>query len=160
MKEVLNIAYERLTEAELSEIEKTLFEKAKETRKKAYAPYSKFLVGCSVLLENGEIHEGNNQENAAFPSGTCAERSIIYWLGANRKEVKIKKMFVVGGLEENPELGRIVPPCGGCRQGIMEYEVKQGEDIEVYIASLDGQKIYKISSIKDLLPFSFDASFL
>lgn len=160
MKEVLNIAYEKLTETELSEIEKTLFERAKEIRKKAYAPYSKFLVGCSVLLENGEIYEGNNQENAAFPSGTCAERSIIYWVGANKGDVKVKKMFVVGGLEENPEMDRIVPPCGGCRQGIMEYEVKQGENIEVYIASLDGQKIYKINSIKDLLPFSFDASFL
>lgn len=160
MKELLKIEYEKLTQEQLSEIDKTLFEQAKEARKNAYAPYSKFLVGCSVLLENGEIYTGNNQENAAFPSGTCAERSIIYWLGANKKDLKVKKMFVVGGLEENPELSRIVPPCGGCRQGIIEYEQKQKENIELYMGSLDGQKIYKVSSIKDLLPFSFDASFL
>ena len=85
---------------------------------------------------------------------------MLYWLGANIPEQKIKKIFVLGGLEENPDMDRVVPPCGSCRQGIMEYEVKQGQNIEIYIASLNGEKILKVNSIKDLLPFNFDASFL
>ena len=141
-------------------LEKKLFEKAKNSRLKAYAPYSKFLVGCSILLENGEIYTGSNQENAAYPSGLCAERSVIFWLGANFPNQKIEKLFVIGGLEENPDLDRIVPPCGSCRQSIVEYEVKQAQNIEIYIASISGEKIIKINSIKDLLPFSFDTSFL
>lgn len=160
MNEKLNIEYESLPLDSLSEVEKKLFETAKTARLKAYAPYSNFLVGCGVLLGNGEIHKGNNQENAAYPSGLCAERSILYWLGANLSEQKIKKIFVVGGLEQNPDMDRVIPPCGSCRQSILEYEVKQQENIEIYFASLNGQNIYKVKSIKDLLPFSFDASFL
>lgn len=160
MNTILNIEYDSLHIDSLSEIEKKLFEEAKTARLKAYAPYSNFLVGCGVLLGNGEIHRGNNQENAAYPSGLCAERSILYWLGANMPEQKIKKIFVVGGLSENPDLNRVIPPCGSCRQSILEYEVKQQENIEIYFASLDGRKIYKVKSIRDLLPFSFDASFL
>lgn len=160
MKNKIEIEYELLNINTLSAVEKELFENAKKARLKAYAPYSNFWVGCAVLLENGEMHIGNNQENAAYPSGLCAERSILYWLGANLPEQKIKKIFVVGGTAENPVLDRIVPPCGACRQSILEYEVKQGEKINIYIASIDGQKICKVNSIKDLLPFSFDISFL
>ena len=83
MKSKLEIEYEVLNIDTLSETEKKLFEEAKNSRLKAYAPYSKFLVGCSILLENGEIYTGSNQENAAYPSGLCAERSVIFWLGAN-----------------------------------------------------------------------------
>lgn len=160
MKNNWQIEFETLTENELNSVEKKLFEEAKRARMNAYAPYSKFLVGSSFLLDNEEIHLGNNQENAASPSGLCAERSVLYWLGANIPDVKIKKIFVVGGLKENPEKDRVVPPCGSCRQAILEYETKQKQAIEIYIASLDGEKIYKIKSIRDLLPFSFDATFL
>lgn len=160
MRNILQIEYENIQEKDLSDIERQLFQEAKDTRIKAYAPYSNFLVGCSVLLDNGEIYKGNNQENAAYPSGLCAERSILYWLGANLPEQKIKKIFVVGGLVENTEMDRVVPPCGSCRQSIMEYEVKQNHNIEIYFASLNGKKIFKVKSIKDLLPFNFDSSFL
>lgn len=160
MKEKLVIEYESLNLKDFSEIEHNLFNEAKIAREKAYAPYSNFLVGCAVLLENGEIHRGSNQENAAYPSGLCAERSIIYWLGANLPEEKIKKIFVVGGTKENPNMHRLTPPCGSCRQGIIEYEVKQGEDIEIYISSLNGGRVCKLKSIKDLLPFNFDSSYL
>lgn len=160
MKDKLIIEYEVLHQKDLSEIEKKLFEEAKKTRVKAYAPYSNFFVGCAVLLENEEIYLGNNQENAAYPSGLCAERSILYWLGANLSEQKIKKMFIVGGANENPNADRVVPPCGSCRQAIMEYETKQEQNIVVYFASLNGEKIFRVNSIKDLLPFNFDSSFL
>ncbi len=93
MKKETQISYEHFTDSsELTGIENTLFEKAKEAREKAYAPYSDFLVGCAVLLENGEIHAGNNQENAAYPSGLCAERTALFWIAANFPEVKIRKI--------------------------------------------------------------------
>lgn len=142
----------------LTDIEKTLFDKAKTVRAQAYAPYSNFWVGCAVLLENGEIITGSNQENAAYPSGLCAERTTIFWTSANFPGVKIKKLFVIGAPKE--ALTSIpIPPCGSCRQSILEYESKQKEGIEIYFASLDGE-IYKTKSIRDLLPFSFDASYL
>lgn len=160
MKKNISIEYESLHIARLELVEKQLFEEAKDARKNAYAPYSHFLVGCSVLLDNGEIYKGNNQENAAYPSGLCAERSIIYWLGANFPMQKIKKMFIVGGSSQNPDMDKILPPCGSCRQSILEYELKQRENIEIYFSSLNGHKIYKVSSVRDLLPFSFDSSYL
>lgn len=143
---------------DLSEIEKTLFDKAKSVRENAYAPYSNFWVGCALLLENGEIITGNNQENAAYPSGLCAERTTIFWTSANYPNMKIKKIFVIGApkdaLSSTP-----IPPCGGCRQSILEYEAKQKDLIEIYFASVQGE-IFKTKSIRELLPFSFDASFL
>lgn len=142
----------------LDETEKTLFDKAKKIRDSAYAPYSDFTVGCAILLENGEIITGSNQENAAYPSGLCAERTTIFWIGANYPDVKMKKLFVIGAPRES-QTSFPIPPCGACRQSILEYEAKQKEEIEIYFASLDGP-IYKTKSIRDLLPFSFDASFL
>jgi len=144
--------------SQLSEIEKTLFDKAKNIREQAYAKYSNFTVGCALLLENGEIITGSNQENAAYPSGLCAERTTIFWTSANYPNVKIKKIFVIGG-PKNAESSVPIPPCGGCRQAILEYEAKQNEVIEIYFAAPNGE-IIKTKSVRDLLPFSFDGSFL
>ena len=159
MDKEIKITYEVIgSKEELSAIERELCDKAFEAREKAYAPYSKFLVGCALLLENGEIIVGSNQENAAYPSGLCAERTTIFWTSANYPGVKIKKLFVIGAPKE--ALSSVaIPPCGGCRQSILEYEAKQEEGIEIYFASLNGE-IYKTKSIRDLLPFSFDSSFL
>ena len=143
---------------QLNDIEKTLFDKAKTIREKAYAPYSNFFVGCALLLENGEIITGSNQENAAYPSGLCAERTTIFWTSANYPNVKIKKIFVIGGPKDGIS-STPIPPCGGCRQSILEYEAKQKDVIEIYFASPNGE-IIKTKSIRDLLPFSFDGSFL
>ena len=100
MKKDIQISYEYFkNSSELSDIENTLFERAKVARENAYAPYSQFLVGCSVLLENGEIYSGNNQENAAYPSGLCAERTTL--LGSSQfSGCENKKIFVVGGPKE------------------------------------------------------------
>ncbi len=143
---------------QLDETEKKLFDTAQKFREIAYAPYSNFTVGCAILLENGEIISGSNQENAAYPSGLCAERTTIFWIGANFPDVKIKKLFVIGAPREAVSSVPI-PPCGACRQSILEYEAKQKDEIEIYFASLDGA-IYKTNSIRDLLPFSFDSSYL
>ncbi|KQR92531.1 cytidine deaminase [Chryseobacterium sp. Leaf180] len=160
MKKELTLNFDYFTAAaELSDIEKTLFEKAKTAREKAYAPYSDFFVGCAVLLENGEIICGNNQENAAFPSGLCAERTAVFYIGANFPEQKIKKIFIVGGPRIFSEKTPAIPPCGACRQSLMEYETKQHENIEVYFSNLK-EEIYKVNAVKDLLPFYFDSTFL
>ncbi|WP_226065718.1 cytidine deaminase [Kaistella polysaccharea] len=142
----------------LDEMEKMLFDKAMKFRDLAYAPYSDFTVGCAILLENGEIITGSNQENAAYPSGLCAERTTIFYTGANYPDVKIKKLFVIGA-PRNATSSVPIPPCGACRQSILEYEAKQNEEIEIYFASLGGA-IYKTKSIRELLPFSFDSSYL
>jgi len=144
--------------SQLSDTEKILFDKAKNIREQAYAKYSNFTVGCALLLENGEIITGSNQENAAYPSGLCAERTTIFWTSANYPDVKIKKIFVIGG-PKNAESSVPIPPCGGCRQAILEYEAKQNEVIEIYFAAPNGE-IIKTKSVRDLLPFSFDGSFL
>ena len=159
MQKELKINFEAIEGYDqLDDTEKLLFNKAKEIRNIAYAPYSNFTVGCAILLENGEIVTGSNQENAAYPSGLCAERTAIFYTGANFPNVRITKLFVIGAPRE--ALSSVpIPPCGACRQSILEYEAKQQDVIEVYFASLDGV-IYKTKSVRDLLPFSFDASYL
>lgn len=159
MKEILNIPYEVFEKKEvLSNEERELYETAQEARQEAYAPYSNFLVGCALLLENGKIVKGSNQENAAFPSSLCAERTTIHWACANYPNLKIKKIMIVGAPRDAKEFV-VTPPCGACRQSILEYEVKQNKNIEIYFTSVDGP-IYKVKSIKNLLPFSFDQTFL
>jgi cytidine deaminase len=159
MEKELRIKFSQIAFEDLSDIERQLFEASKKARENAYAPYSHFNVGCAVLLENGEIITGNNQENAAYPSGLCAERVTIFHIGANYPDVKISKLFVIGGPSRLETFSTATPPCGGCRQSLLEYETKQNHPIEIYFSGLEGS-VYKCNSVKDLLPFSFDASFL
>lgn len=161
MHKEIKISYQYFESLDLlNDTEKKLFDKAKQARLQAYAPYSEFLVGCALLLDNGEIVVGNNQENAAYPSGLCAERTAIFWASANFPNRKILKLFVIGGSEKNPQNRNVVtPPCGACRQSILEYESKQSEPIEIYFASVNGE-VCKVQSIKDLLPFNFDSKYL
>ena len=135
-----------------------LMEQAIEIRKKAYAPYSKFRVGTAILLDNGKIVLGSNQENAAYPSGLCAERVAIFSAGALYPEAKIVTMAISATSDTNPTLTPI-PPCGACRQSISEYEFKQDSPIEIYFMGESGE-VYKSDSIKNLLPLSFDKNFL
>lgn len=127
-------------------------------RKNAYAPYSKFRVGAAILLDNGQIVLGSNQENAAYPSGLCAERVAIFQAGAIYPETKILKIVITAASDTNKTTTPI-PPCGSCRQSIAEYEIKQNTPIEIYFMGETGA-IYKSSSLKNLLPFMFNKSFL
>ena len=129
-----------------------------EARKNAYAPYSKFHVGAAISLENGEVITGNNQENASYPSGLCAERTAIYYAGSKYPNVNIQAMAVSAGLE-NGSTSAPIPPCGACRQAISEYEVKQNQPIEIYFMGTSG-KIVRSHSLENLLPLIFDKSFL
>ena len=99
-----------LTEQELTAIELDLKNQAFEARSKAYAPYSKFTVGTSILLDNGVVVKGSNQENAAYPSGLCAERVAIYYAGANYPDAKIVKMFITASPQDR-DLELPIPPC-------------------------------------------------
>jgi len=135
-----------------------LMQKAIDAREKAYAPYSKFTVGAAILLENSEIVTGNNQENASYPSGLCAERTAIYFAGSQFPNVKIIRMAITAGSKIKQTVEPI-PPCGACRQAISEYEVKQNVPIEIYFMGETG-KIVKSNSLANLLPLVFDKSFL
>ena len=135
-----------------------LMKKASEARDNAYAPYSKFLVGASLLLDNGEVVSGSNQENASYPSGLCAERTAIYYSGANFPESRILKMAIIAGSTKN-KTSKPIPPCGACRQAIAEYEIKQESPIEIYFMGESG-KVVKSNSLANLLPLLFDKSVL
>ena len=144
--------------SELSSEDKMLMDKAVEARKKAYAPYSKFKVGAALLLENNQIVLGNNQENAAYPSGMCAERVAIWKAGSEFPGVKILKL-VISASSSITKVERPVGPCGACRQSLSEYEIKQKQPFEVLFMGEVGE-IVKTASLLSLLPFSFDSSYL
>jgi cytidine deaminase len=143
---------------ELPEKMQSLMNQAIETRKNAYAPYSKFRVGAALLLDNGKVVLGSNQENAAYPSGLCAERVAIFQAGAVYPNAKILKLAITAASDTNPTLSPI-PPCGACRQSIAEYEFKQDTPIEIYFMGESGE-VYKSNSINNLLPLSFDKTSL
>jgi cytidine deaminase len=135
-----------------------LMEQAIDVRKKAYAPYSKFKVGTALFLDNGKVVLGSNQENAAYPSGLCAERVAVFQAGSIYPQAKILKMAITAASETNQTTSPI-PPCGACRQSIAEYEIRQETPIEIYFMGETGS-IYRSDSLKNLLPFMFDKNFL
>ena len=136
----------------------SLMLQAIETRKNAYAPYSKFRVGAALLLDNGKVVLGSNQENAAYPSGLCAERVAIFQAGAIYPNAKIVKLAITAASDTNPTTSPI-PPCGACRQSIAEYEFKQNTPIDIYFMGESGE-VYQSKSIANLLPLSFDKTSL
>lgn len=145
-------------ETELPQDVQGLMTQAVEAREKSYSPYSQFRVGAAILLENGEVVTGSNQENASYPAGLCAERTAIFYTGAKYPESKILKMALTAR-SENHKVEVPTPPCGSCRQAIAEYEVKQDQPIEVFFMGEKG-KVVKANSISDLLPLIFDNSYL
>lgn len=155
-KQELKIEYFEYDSAkELSAVEQELLVRAREITDSAYAPYSQFYVGAALLLKNGKIITGNNQENVAYPSGLCAERVAIYAAGAHYPEVAIEAIAVTckskAFLVKEP-----LSPCGACRQAIAEYEMRYKSNIKIILAGETG-KIRVVNSISDLLPFMFKA---
>jgi len=144
--------------SDLSDSENDLFKQAKKAIDNAYAPYSHFQVGAALLLENGKIVIGNNQENAAYPSGMCAERVAI-WSAASKYPGIVVKKIAIAVKSQTKLIDKPVAPCGACRQSLLEYEIKQKEPIAVFFMGEVG-KVIKANSLQDLLPFSFDQSFL
>lgn len=130
-----------------------LMQQAVKARLNAYAPYSKFQVGAAILLKSGWVVLGSNQENAAYPSGLCAERTAVFAAGANHPQEEIISICISASsvLKDTVEP---IPPCGACRQALLEYENKQGKDISIYFMGKSGEVI-KSPSVKNLLPFTF-----
>ena len=143
---------------ELEPSAQALLQKAAEARKKAYAPYSKFLVGAALELENGKLISGSNQENASYPSGLCAERTAVYYAGAEFPNQKILRMAIVAGSTKNPTT-KPIPPCGACRQALSEYELKQSNPLELYFMGTSGE-IASSKSVENILPWVFDKTVL
>ncbi len=143
---------------ELSKNDKALFLEAQTARDNAYAPYSNFQVGAALLLDNNKIILGNNQENAAYPSGMCAERVAIWNASSQYPKSKILKIFITAK-SNLKKVTEPVSPCGSCRQTIAEYELNQDTNIEIFFMGEIG-KIIKSNSLKDLLPLVFDKKFL
>ncbi|MCB0471479.1 MAG: cytidine deaminase [Flavobacteriaceae bacterium] len=143
---------------ELSVEDRSLMEAAIKARKKAYAPYSHFNVGAAVLLDNNKVITGSNQENAAYPSGMCAERVAVFSAGATYPSATILKIAISANSTLR-EVQQPVAPCGACRQTIAEYEFKQDSPIEMLFMGESGEVI-KVQSLKSLLPLGFDKSFL
>ena len=129
---------------ELSPEEKILIDRAKEASNLSYAPYSRFQVGAAALLNNGEIIQGNNQENAAYPSGLCAERVTLFFANANYPDIPVKMLALAAQTGGSYTDGQVAP-CGACRQPIRI--LMYGKD-----------DIYIVDSIKALLPLHFDKS--
>lgn len=143
---------------ELSEPDQKLLQTARDAANRAYAPYSKFSVGSAVLLENGEIISGNNQENAAYPSGICAERVAIFYASSQYPGVKVLKVAVTAFSKEHPVLSPVAP-CGSCRQVLSEYEKLFHSDIEMLLQGQEG-KIFRLKNVSSLLPLAFGSDSL
>ncbi|MFC0655673.1 cytidine deaminase [Mongoliitalea lutea] len=139
--------------SELSSVENTLIEKAKELMEKAYAPYSEFFVGASVLLENGEIFSANNQENVSFPVGVCAERAALAYAIGNFPDQAPVKIAIVAKKQGLDRLANVTP-CGSCRQTINEYELKFKKPVEILILTPENT-VLKAEGIENFLPFRF-----
>lgn len=149
-KKILTIEYEEWeNESSLAQPDAELIKQAHDAAQRAYAPYSRFRVGAAILLENGEIIQGNNQENSSYPVGTCAERTALFYASSRFPGVKIKAIAIAA------ETSEPIPPCGLCRQALLEYETIQNQNIPVIMGGKTG-KIWKTTSVASLLPLQFD----
>ena len=144
--------YESLDQ--LDPIDRELAQAAIEATKGSYAPYSNFNVGAAVRLDNGQIVKGSNQENAAYPSGICAERTAMFYASANYPENAMTAIAITasqnGILCDNP-----ATPCGSCRQVMAQYQTKGGQPMEILLVG--GKKIWKFGKVDDVLPLIFDS---
>ena len=146
------------SETDLSLEEQSLVKQAKDALQSAYAPYSHFFVGAAVLLENGEVIIGNNQENAAYPSGLCAERVAIFHAGARFPGVPVKTI-AISCKAQNQVITDPVSPCGACRQAIAEYETRYASPIRIIMSGESG-RVYVANTIEALLPLMFNRKYL
>lgn len=154
-KKVLSTEWEVISSvSDLSPIDQELLLAAKQAVESAYAPYSQFSVGAALLLEDGTIIKGNNQENAAYPSGLCAERVAFFWAGANYPGKKIVSIAITAK-SDVVKTDHPITPCGACRQSMLEYELNQKSDITILMQGTSGM-IYKMVGVKQLLPLYFN----
>lgn len=138
---------------ELDEADRRLVNEACEATERSYAPYSHFRVGAAIRLDNGEVVTGANQENAAFPSGTCAERTTCYYAHARWPQAKFEAIAIAARGTDGEFVADPVAPCGACRQALLEYEMLAGHDVKVMLVGRD--KVYILPSVRSTLPLAF-----
>lgn len=138
--------------AELPASLQALVQRAKEQVQNSYSPYSHFAVGAALLLDNGEILTGSNQENAAYPSGLCAERTVLFYAHANRPEIGMRAL-AIAGYTNGSYVDDPVSPCGSCRQVMAEFEQTSNHPMQVLLCG--AREVYLFESARDLLPYSF-----
>lgn len=143
---------------ELSATDRELVMAACEASKQSYAPYSKFHVGAAARLADGTIVSGNNQENAAYPSGLCAERITLFYANARYPEQPVETLAIAARDEHGQQTRQPISPCGACRQVMLETSRRFRTPMRVLLCGEN--KVYEIPDIDSLLPFSFDASAL
>ena len=151
----IKIAYQEfqsLEELEAKDME--LAQAAVEATELAYAPYSKFNVGAAVLFEDGVIIKGSNQENAAYPSGLCAERTALFYASASRPD-KAMTAIAIAAAQNGVICQTPATPCGACRQVMAQYQLKSGLPMSVLLVG--AHKIWKFEKVDDLLPLIFDS---
>ena len=152
-KKEINLKFSQGILSEIDQCDQELVNNAIASLKDAYAPYSGFQVGASILLENGEIINGSNQENVAYPSGLCAERVAIFYASSNYPNIRIIKMAIsVQAVDFN--INDVISPCGACRQVMVETERRQNEPYRVILVSQNNVTIV-FDSASDLLPLAF-----
>lgn len=154
-KKELKITYTEYAELqEMSEADQELVKKAVEATKGSYAPYSNFNVGAAVKLSNGEVVTGANQENNAYPSGLCAERTAMFHANYQYPEAKMQTIAIAAA-QNGIVCDKPISPCGACRQVMAEYQRKGGEPMRVILYGED--HIMLFDSVEDILPYIFDA---
>ncbi|MGJ3235023.1 cytidine deaminase [Marivirga sp.] len=153
-KEKIQIEYNTFNSIEeLSSEHQKLWHFALEARQFSHSPYSNFTVGAAIELENGTIITGTNQENASFPAGLCAERTAMYRAGIQAPDQKFKRIAIAASRRDAEQLAS-APPCGGCRQVMLEFEKRHQQGFEILFTNADG-KFVLINKPTDLFPFSF-----
>ena len=153
-KLTIEIPYEVYSFGELNEEDRNLVETAREATWKSYAPYSKFHVGAAALLENGIVVTGNNQENVAYPSGLCAERTALFYANSQYPEVAVKALAIAARHADGTPHRGIITPCGACRQVMLETEKRFGTPMRILLCG--EEEVYEIESVKHLLPLCFE----
>lgn len=150
--------YELYAYEELSEQDRQLIESAKQATQQSYAPYSQFHVGAAVLLEDGTTITGTNQENAAYPSGLCAERTALFYASSTHPD-KAVVALAIAAHTKGEFTNNSISPCGACRQVMLEIEQRHARPIRILLYGTEG--VYVIEGgVKELLPLTFSASFL
>ncbi len=140
-------------EQELSDEDRALLEAARKATESSYAPYSKFYVGAAVRLANKQIVCGSNQENAAYPSGTCAERTAIFYANAQYPDQAVETL-AIAAQTQGSFLTKPISPCGACRQVILETEHRYGKPVRILLYGTEG--VYVLEGIRSILPLQFD----
>lgn len=154
----ISIAYTVCRLTELPAADRHLVEQARAACQTSYAPYSKFCVGAAVALANGETICGSNQENAAYPSGTCAERCTMFYANARYPHTAPVAIAIAACDGEGRFTPTPITPCGACRQVLLETETRFNHPLRVLLCG--EHEVYILDSVRKLLPFSFDASAL